>query len=125
MGTVSTALFAEARDAVLAVGGHDHLSAAVGAGVTGEGDVLNSCGTVEAFVRATAPLNPEAVSQSVTRGITVGWHVVEGRQALLGTVPSGSCIQRLVAELGVRAEERSGLRPRRWPRTLIWPRPTI
>ena len=33
-----------ARGAVLAVGGHDHLSAAVGAGAVGEGDVLDSLG---------------------------------------------------------------------------------
>src|SRR5215207_1930798 len=37
-----------ARGAVLAVGGHDHLSAAVGAGATGEGDVLVSWGTAQA-----------------------------------------------------------------------------
>ena len=43
--------------AVLTVGGHDHLAAAVGAGAAGEGDVLDSCGTAEAFVRATKPLS--------------------------------------------------------------------
>jgi glycerol kinase len=57
----------QARGAVLAVGGHDHLSAAVGAGAVGEGDVLDSWGTAEALVRAVAPLDREAVEQAVGR----------------------------------------------------------
>ncbi len=56
-------LLGEARGAVLAVGGHDHLSAAVGAGATGEGDVLDSWGTAEAFVRAVAPVPAERVAR--------------------------------------------------------------
>jgi hypothetical protein len=48
-----------ARGAVLSVGGHDHLAAAVGADAAGEGDVLDSCGTAEAWVRACAPLPAE------------------------------------------------------------------
>ncbi|MGH2742467.1 MAG: FGGY family carbohydrate kinase, partial [Thermoleophilaceae bacterium] len=42
----------QARGAVLCVAGHDHLCAAVGAGAVREGDVLDSCGTAEAFVRS-------------------------------------------------------------------------
>ena len=52
---------AGAEGAVLVVGGHDHAAAAVGAGAAGEGDVLDSCGTAEAILRATAPLDPETV----------------------------------------------------------------
>ena len=37
--------------AVLTVGGHDHLAGAVGAGAAESGDVLDSCGTAEAFVQ--------------------------------------------------------------------------
>jgi sugar (pentulose or hexulose) kinase len=55
---MGTSTLPAARDAVLTVAGHDHLAAAVGAGAAGEGDVLDSCGTAEAFVRATAPLPP-------------------------------------------------------------------
>jgi sugar (pentulose or hexulose) kinase len=78
------AVLPAARGAVLTVGGHDHLAAAVGAGAAGEGDVLDSCGTAEAFVRASAPLPPERVAAAVAAEVTVGWHAVEGRQALLG-----------------------------------------
>ena len=103
-----------ARGAVLAVGGHDHLSAAVGAGATGEGDVLVSWGTAQAFIRAVAPLDAERVRAAVTDGINVGWHAVDGRQCLLGAMRSGAALQRMLDLLGVgqggRAElERAAL----------------
>ncbi len=90
-----------ARGAVLAVGGHDHLAAAVGAGVAGEGEVLDSWGTAEAWIRATAPVTPEQVRESVAAGITVGWHAIEGRQALLGSARSGAALQAVLDLLGV------------------------
>jgi sugar (pentulose or hexulose) kinase len=86
--------------AVLTVGGHDHISAAVGADAAGEGDVLDDCGTAEAFVRATAPLSPEATGQAVASGFTVAWHAVPDRQALQGAVWSGTALERIVALLG-------------------------
>jgi sugar (pentulose or hexulose) kinase len=98
-----------ARGAVLAVGGHDHLSAAVGAGATGEGDVLVSWGTAHAFIRATAPLPPERVRSAVADGITVGWHAVAGRQCLLGAMRSGAALQRVLDVLGVDAAGRTAL----------------
>jgi sugar (pentulose or hexulose) kinase len=104
MGTAGDALPA-ARGAALTVGGHDHLAAAVGAGAAGEGDVLDSCGTAEAFVRATAPLPPGRVRQAVANDITVGWHAVEGRQALLGALWSGAALEREVERLGRSREE--------------------
>jgi sugar (pentulose or hexulose) kinase len=108
MGTTGAALDG-ARDAVLTVGGHDHLAAAVGAGAAAEGDVLDSCGTAEAFVQATAPLPPEAVGRAVAGGISVGWHAVEGRQALLAAVPSGAAFEHVLALLGVTPADRGEL----------------
>jgi sugar (pentulose or hexulose) kinase len=104
-------LLPRARNAVLAVGGHDHLSAAVGADATGEGDVLVSWGTAHAFIRAVAPLDPERVRAAVADGINVGWHAVEGRQCLLGAMRSGAALQRVLDLLGAdRAElERAAL----------------
>jgi sugar (pentulose or hexulose) kinase len=98
-----------ARGAVLAVGGHDHLSAAVGAGATGEGDVLVSWGTAQAFIRAVAPLDEERVRAAVADGINVGWHAVEGRQCLLGAMRSGAALQRMLDLLGVGPDGRAGL----------------
>ena len=98
-----------ARGAVLAVGGHDHLSAAVGAGAVGEGDVLDSWGTAEAYVRAVAPLDRERVAQAVDDEIMVGWHAVPDRQNLLGAMRSGAALGRVLALLGVGPEGRDAL----------------
>jgi glycerol kinase len=60
-------------------------------------------------VRATAPLTPERVGSAVASGISVGWHAVEGRHALLGAVWSGSALSRVLALLGIVPEERHDL----------------
>jgi sugar (pentulose or hexulose) kinase len=86
--------------AVLVVGGHDHAAAAVGAGAAGEGDVLDSCGTAEAILRATAPLGPETVRRAVADGFTVGRHALPGRYVLQGAFWSGEQLQAEVARLG-------------------------
>jgi sugar (pentulose or hexulose) kinase len=109
LGRVADDALPEARGAVLAVGGHDHLSAAVGAGAVGEGDVLDSWGTAEAFVRAVAPLSREQVAQAVEDGIMVGWHAVPDRQNLLGAMRSGAALGRVMALLGVGREGRDAL----------------
>jgi sugar (pentulose or hexulose) kinase len=109
MGRANGDRLPRARGSVLTVGGHDHLAAAVGAGAAGEGEVLDSSGTAEAFVRTIAPLARDLVAQSVAGGVTVGWHAVEGRQALLGAVWAGSALARVLALLGVPVEERAEL----------------
>jgi sugar (pentulose or hexulose) kinase len=108
-------LLPRARGAVLAIGGHDHLSAAVGADATGEGDVLVSWGTAHAFIRAVAPLDAASVGAAVADGINVGWHAVEDRQCLLGAMRSGAALQRVLDLLGAdRAElERAALNLKR------------
>jgi sugar (pentulose or hexulose) kinase len=108
-GHVAPGALPGAEGAVLAVGGHDHLSAAVGAGAVGEGDVLDSCGTAEAWVRAVAPQPPERMAAAVARGITVGWHAVPGRQALLGSIRTGAILQRVLDLLGVAGDGRAAL----------------
>jgi sugar (pentulose or hexulose) kinase len=109
MGRATAGRLGRAEGAMLTVGGHDHLAAAVGADAAGDGDVLDSSGTAEAFVRSVAPLAPDAVAHSVRRGVTVGWHAVPGRQALLGAVWAGSALARVLALLGVPVEERHDL----------------
>ncbi len=108
VGRVDGERFPEATDAVLAVAGHDHLAASVGAGATRDGDVFDSCGTAEAFVRAVEPpVSPERVARAVAGGVTVGWHVWGGRQALLGGFLAG--LQRFLDLLGAGEGERAGL----------------
>jgi sugar (pentulose or hexulose) kinase len=102
-GHVSRGL-TRARGAVLCVAGHDHDCAAVGAGAVRDGDVFDSCGTAEAFVRAVAPLPPGERVRAVARGVTAGWHVIPERQVLLGAFQSGLALQRLGRLLGMEDE---------------------
>lgn len=93
--------------AALTVAGHDHLCGAVGAGAVDEHVVYDSCGTAEAFVGQLAPpATVEQVLRLVRQGITVGWHVIPGRHALLGAQRTGLGLQRFLDLLGV---DRSGL----------------
>jgi sugar (pentulose or hexulose) kinase len=104
-GEVTAPELPAARGAVLAVGGHDHLSAAVGAGAVGEGDVLDSSGTAEAFIRAIAPLPSDKVAETVRQGMSVGWHAVPDRMCLLGAQWSGQMLSEVVDRLGAERNE--------------------
>jgi len=99
------ARLAGAEGAVLVVGGHDHAAAAVGAGAAGEGDVLDSCGTAEAILRTTAPLDPENVRQAVRDGFTVGRHALAGRHVLQGAIWSGEKLQAAIDGYGEDSPE--------------------
>jgi sugar (pentulose or hexulose) kinase len=98
-----------AEGAVLAVAGHDHLSAAVGARADGDGDVLDSCGTAEAFVRAVAPLPRERIVPAVGAGVCVGCHVADDLHALLAALRSGAVLTRVLSLLGVDTVRRDEL----------------
>jgi sugar (pentulose or hexulose) kinase len=109
-GTAHAPELPECDGAVLTVAGHDHLVAGVGVGVVAPGDVLDSCGTAEALVRVVAPpLNGDQVRRSVSGGVTVGWHLADGRQALLGSLWSGLALQEVLAGLGVDERDRAAL----------------
>jgi sugar (pentulose or hexulose) kinase len=110
LGRVRRHRLPEAEGAVLTVAGHDHLCAGVGAGVVAPGDVLDSCGTAEALVRVVAPpLHAAAVRRSVAGGVTVGWHLAEDRQALLGAVWTGLALGEVMDALGVDRAARDEL----------------
>jgi len=88
--------------AVLTVAGHDHQAAAIGAGATGAGDELDSCGTAEALVRTIPAGLPAGPVLELTRaGITVGWHAVPGHWCLLGATEGGLDLQRFLDQAGV------------------------
>jgi sugar (pentulose or hexulose) kinase len=100
-GTVGDAL-PEARGAVLTIAGHDHLAAGVGVGVVAPGDVLDSCGTAEALVRVVAPpFDGDRIVRAVAHGVSVGWHVADGRQAILGGVWTGLALREVLDGLSV------------------------
>lgn len=105
-----TASAAPLEGAVLTVAGHDHLCAAVGAGATQTGDLFDSCGSAEAFVRAVPPPVAESdIRRAVAGGVTVGWHVFGGLQALLGGFLSGLALRRFLDLLGVGEDGRDAL----------------
>src|SRR4029450_5137150 len=65
-------------------------SPAVGPGAPRPGHLFDSCGTAEALVRAVPPPVARAdVRRLVAAHVTVGWHVLPGRQALLGAARAG------------------------------------
>jgi sugar (pentulose or hexulose) kinase len=96
--------------ATLTVAGHDHLSASVGAGATRDGDLFDSCGTAEALVRAVPPpVAPADVGRLVAAHVSVGWHVLPGRHALLGASRAGLALRRFLGLLGVDDQAREEL----------------
>lgn len=93
----------ELTGAVLTTAGHDHQAATLGADAAGPGDQLDSCGTAEALVRTVAAgFSSEGVARLAAGGVTVGWHVLPGRWALLGATEGGLALQRVLSVLGGR-----------------------
>ena len=75
--------------AILTVAGHDHLAAAVGSGVTTARQVMDSCGTAEALVRAIPAGAARDPAQGLPQGIATGWHVLPDHYCLLSGLPLG------------------------------------
>jgi len=87
--------------AVLTTAGHDHQAATVDAHAAGPGDQLDSCGTAEALVRTVpAPFPAPGVARLAQSGITVGWHVLADRWALLGATEGGLALTRVLSVFG-------------------------
>jgi sugar (pentulose or hexulose) kinase len=105
--------------AVLTVAGHDHQVAAIGAGATGAGDELDSCGTAEAIVRTVPPgLDPQPMLELTRAGITVGWHARPGSWCLLGATEGGLVMQQALRRLGVSPADGLTLDTDAWRATL-------
>jgi sugar (pentulose or hexulose) kinase len=104
-GRVSRGL-ERADGAILCTAGHDHLCAAIGAGAIGDDDVFDSCGTAEALIRALPPSSSTRLRQrALTAEVTVGWHALPERHALLAAFPGGLALRRLGALLGAADDE--------------------
>jgi sugar (pentulose or hexulose) kinase len=93
------------RGAAIAPGGHDHLCVAAGVGATAPSELLDSCGTAEGFVRTVSPLDGEKVGRAVSAGLSVGWHTVPDRYALLGGQALGLLLAPVLSLLGVQGDE--------------------
>ena len=115
------------RGAVLTVGGHDHLCGAVGAGATRPGDVYDSCGTAEALVAAVSPpVERHTVAAAVEGGVTIGWHVLGDRHALLAGLRAGAAYDRVLRALGIdevagtALDRAAGAGDVTWPEARQW-----
>jgi xylulokinase len=87
-------------DVLVAVGGHDHICAALASGVTEPGDILDSMGTAEALLAAADTPPPASVTEAA--GFAVGCHVVADRFYLLGgIVMSGGAVEWMARLAGV------------------------
>jgi len=110
VGRVTPGLLPRADGAALTVAGHDHLCVALGVGAMRPGDVLNSCGTTEALIRAVpAPQPVDRILAFVHAGLAIGRHVVPGEQALMCGSLCGPVLDRFADLLGVDAAGRAGL----------------
>lgn len=98
---VSDPALARLDGAVLTVAGHDHLVAAIGSGVITAGQVMDSCGTAEALVRAIPADGACDPAAGLTHGIATGWHALEGHYCLLAGLPLGIELTPLLARLEV------------------------
>jgi len=72
----------------VAVGGHDHITAALACNAVNAGDTINSMGTAETLMRITDKLLPP--DKVVKAGIINRPHVVPGRYYVSGSLPNGS-----------------------------------
>jgi sugar (pentulose or hexulose) kinase len=105
VGRVSDVL-PPAYGAAIAVAGHDHVAAMVGAGADAEGDVLHSSGTAEVFVRTIpAHLEGARIADAVAAGVTVGWHVRTPRWALISGGELNVALASILQLLGVEGQD--------------------
>lgn len=92
--------------AAITIAGHDHLAVGVGAGATGTGDLLDSCGTSEALVRSLgAELSREDLIGAVDLGLHVGRHVLADRLQLMVGLQSGIGMWRFLKLMGYDAAD--------------------
>jgi sugar (pentulose or hexulose) kinase len=92
----------ELRGSVLAVAGHDHPVAAVGCNAVAPGEIFDSFGTAQVFLRTLdEPVDPTRRARLVAAGVNAVRHAVPGRWHLLGGTKAGLLMRRTLAVLGV------------------------
>lgn len=94
-----------ARGAVLTVAGHDHAVAAAAAGSAATASAMDSFGTAEAFLVASAHVPaPDVVAGLSAHGVSVYPHVVHGTTGLLAGMRTGLVLKRVLRLLGADDE---------------------
>ena len=97
----------------VAIAGHDHLAAALGAGVTKPGDALDSMGSAEATLLVTG--EPSLTEELRRGGFSSGCHAMDGQSYVAGGLQSsGAMIEWFMTTFlggpaeGAKAGARSG-----------------
>jgi xylulokinase len=72
------------------IAGHDHLAAAIGAGVTKPGDVLDSMGSAEATLLVTA--EPGLTEEVRRGGFSTGCHAIDGLAYVVGGLQASGAL---------------------------------
>lgn len=86
--------------AALAVGGHDHQTAALAAGAMRAETLFDSIGTAEAILRITdADITRDTIETLVQAGFGVGRTVVPHRLCVMGGLSTGMQLERLATSL--------------------------
>lgn len=94
------------RGALLTVAGHDHQTAAYGAGAISDAALFDSLGTAEALVRTVrAPMPRDRVGRLARQGISVGCTVIADHLCILAGLPTGITLERLAALVGATSRE--------------------
>jgi xylulokinase len=78
------------RGTPVAIAGHDHMAAALGAGVTRPGDALDSMGGAEAALLVTE--HPVLVDEVRRTGFSTGCHAIDGLAYVSGELPSSGAL---------------------------------
>jgi xylulokinase len=74
----------------VAIAGHDHIAAAIGAGVIKPGDVLDSMGTAEQALLVTSA--PALIEEVRRAGFSTGCHAVDGLAYVAGGLQSSGAL---------------------------------
>lgn len=85
--------------AALTVAGHDQHVAAVGSGSTRADQVVDSCGTAEALLRAIPAVPPPGSELLVDSPVSVGCHALPGQHSLIVSFRSGIDLGLLLSRL--------------------------
>lgn len=92
--------------AVVTVAGHDHLVAAVGAGVDEAGEIFNSCGTADVIVRVVDQWpSREDFLRLAPLNTSLGHHPIAGHYAVNAGTKAGFVLGRLTHLIGDLPDE--------------------
>lgn len=93
----------------LTTAGHDHSTAAVGAGVLTPGELFDSWGNGEMLIRSLDAAAKPDIAAAGSIGANLGWHVLADRRALLLGLGTGLVLNGVLADLVISPEARQRL----------------